>query len=267
MILVIGADGLLGSALLCELRSTGHPALGTSRRGTPGFAPLDLVSASRFEPPQDTRLAFLCAGMDSLAACDRDPQGTAAINVDATIALAKKLAARGIPLVFPSSNYAALPCEYGLQKAAVESASHGPLFASVRLPKILETLRPRFLEWAQSLDSGREIHASPVLRFAPVLLAEATAGLASFASDFRPGLFEAIPDASFSHHEAAVRLALALNRPANSVRKDDAAGLSLFRGTLPSFDSPPDSSFWKFSPASQILDAFVSAIAAGVAGR
>jgi dTDP-4-dehydrorhamnose reductase len=266
MILVIGADGLLGGAVLRLVRTAGHEAMGTSRRGTQGSVPLDLLSPSRFEPPRHTRLAFLCAGIGGLDACDRDPHATAAVNVDTTIAIANLLAARGIPSVFPSSSYAVLPCQYGLQKAAVEAALSGPRFAAVRLRKIVETLRPRFLDWAVSLNSGREIHASPVLRFAPVSVAEAAACLASFATDFRPGVFEAVPDASFSYHEAAVRLALALGRPADLVRDDKAAGLAVFRGTIPSFDPPPGSSCWQFSPALQTLDDSISAIAAEAAG-
>jgi dTDP-4-dehydrorhamnose reductase len=267
MILVIGADGLLGSAVLREVRTAGHEAMGTSRRGTRGFAPLDLLSPSGFEPPRHTRLAFLCAGRGGLDACDRDPRAMAAVNVDATVALANLLAARGILSVFPSSSYAALPCQYGLQKAAVEAALCGPRFAAVRLWKIIETLRPRFLDWAVALSSGREIHASPVLRFAPVAVAEAAACLTSFATEFRPGVFEAFPDASFSYHEAAVRLALALGRPAALVLDDKAAGLAVFRGALPSFDRSPGSSCWQFSPALQTLDVLISAIAAEVAGR
>jgi hypothetical protein len=58
-----------------------------------------------------------------------------------------------------------------------------------------------------------------------------------------------------------------LNCPAESARKEETAGLYLFGRTLQSLDSPPDSSFWKISPASQILDAFFSAIAGGVASR
>ena len=59
----------------------------------------------------------------------------------------------------------------------------------------------------------------------------------------------------------------ALSWPAESVREDETAGLHLFRRALQSLDSPPDSSFWQFPPDSQILDAFFSAIAAGVDSR
>jgi len=38
-------------------------------------------------------------------------------------------------------------------------------------------------------------------------------------------------------------------------------------GTLPSFDTPPDSSFWQFSPALPTLDSFISAIAAEAVDR
>lgn len=267
MILVVGGEGLLGGAVLRALRSAGHEAAGTSVRDKPGFIPLDLAAPFATEPPSATRLAVFCAGIGGLEACDRDPLGTAAVNVEGTVALAKRLADRGIPVVYLSSNYATLLCEYGLQKAAVEAALRGPRFAAVRIPKVLESLRPRVLEWARSLQAGREIHASPVLRFAPVALDEAAACIASLAADFRPGLFEAAPDASFSYHEAAVRLARALKRPADWVRRDETGGLPLFRGLLPSFETAAASSFWQFSPASQTLDHFLAAIADEAVGR
>jgi dTDP-4-dehydrorhamnose reductase len=266
MILVIGAGGFLGGAVFRALRDSGIEAAGTTLSGTGGFLPLDLADLDHFDLPPQTRVALLFTGPGGLDACAVDPATTRALHVDATTCLAKTLAHRGVPVVFPSTNLVFEDCEYGAQKAAVESALHNGNSAIVRITKIVESLRPRFLAWAETLRCGDKIHASPVLRFAPLALDEAVRPFLALAKNFQPGVFQFPPDRSFSYFEAARLLAEKLGRSPELVEPDQAAGLHLFKNPPrylpmePIF--PRDATVWHSSPASEVLDRFLARIAA-----
>ena len=56
------------------------------------------------EPPPQTKAACICAAIARIAACAADPQATSHINVEQTLALVDKLLARGIYVLFLSTN-------------------------------------------------------------------------------------------------------------------------------------------------------------------
>ncbi len=65
---------------------------------------LNLLDPSSWRIEQPVDVAYLCAGVCRMALCEEDPVGTANINIDATLALARKLAANGTFLVYLSTN-------------------------------------------------------------------------------------------------------------------------------------------------------------------
>src|SRR5437016_3263455 len=134
--LVVGADGMIGGALLRRLHAAGRPALGTSRRpdAGQGLMSLDLAAPpDKWDGPL-VAVAYVCAAVTRLEACRRDPHGAARVNVDGTVRLARLLAGQGAFVVFLSTNHvfdgtrpyrppheATCPLnEYGRQKAMAE---------------------------------------------------------------------------------------------------------------------------------------------------
>src|SRR5260370_19562991 len=104
-VLILGASGYVGSALLAYLREQGFPVTGIDA---------GLRSATHIgpQPPRDFRdltadelarfdAVVLLAGHSSVAACDREPRAAFANNVSAFVELVHKL--RGQKLLFASS--------------------------------------------------------------------------------------------------------------------------------------------------------------------
>ena len=56
-----------------------------------------------WEPPPGTSTVYLCAAVSQIDACERDPSGSARINVENTIAVAERCAAAGAFVVFLST--------------------------------------------------------------------------------------------------------------------------------------------------------------------
>lgn len=278
--LVVGADGLIGASLAESLRHAGHEVLGTSRRKQSGGLMLDLAKAEEFQAPPGIEIAFICAGIGSLFECAQSPEATARVNVVGTAFLAQQLAERGGKVVYLSTNLVfdgSAPaaetsdpvkpcCEYGRQKAELESRLEGDDYACVRLTKVAESLASRFAGWRSELRQGKRIAVSEKLRFSPVSLEETVQALAEFARDFRPGVFHTSGDEDFSYHEAALSLAHELSLPAELIETDPAAGSNLFE-PMPDFATlavrgPDGSSCWRFSPSSVTLDDFTRRLAA-----
>src|SRR6185436_13593934 len=91
-----------------RLRAGGDVVAATTRRldGVAADRPfLDLSSPlDGWEPPPGTQAACVVAAVARLAACHADPVGSARVNVTQTIALCERLIARGVYLLFLSTN-------------------------------------------------------------------------------------------------------------------------------------------------------------------
>ncbi len=191
MWLLVGGDSEIGAATHRHLRARGFPVAATTRRA-------DRVSAERpfldlaapldaFEPPKGTRRACVFAAVARLAACNADPSGSALINVTQTLALAERLIARGIAVLFLSTNQvfdgntphmpADAPVspisEYGRQKARMETGlrqhmdRHARL-AVLRLAKVVSPDMPLIRGWIGRLRAGEPIRAFHDMSIAPV---------------------------------------------------------------------------------------------------
>jgi dTDP-4-dehydrorhamnose reductase len=135
-VVVIGADGTIGSALVCRLNEAGMDVWQTTRRrDCPGKHHLDLSdSREDWNLPISGTFAYLLAGQTSTAWCQANRDQARAINVDGTVSLAKELIDRGIRVIFVSSSLVFDGClpatkadhpksprtEYGRQKAEAE---------------------------------------------------------------------------------------------------------------------------------------------------
>ena len=203
MWLLIGGDSEIGTATHQFLKSRDIASAATTRRKERVAADrpfLDFAAPlDDWEPPAGTTAACFFAAIARIAACDADPQGSARVNVTQTIALADKLMARGISVLFLSTNQVfdgTVPnvppdaphspvTEYGRQKARTETAlqarmAQGKPAAILRLAKIVSPDMPLLRGWIDALAAGKSIRAFRDMTMAPaetVMVAEAIAAL------------------------------------------------------------------------------------------
>lgn len=205
--LVVGGDSLVGSELRVYCRKLGLTVEATSRRTAPGAVFLDL------DDPDFTRVlhgrydvAFVCAAVTSMQACQGDPARSRRVNVDNTLGLMRRLADRGTHLVFLSSSQVfdgetprpdeAAPTapknEYGAQKLAVEQAIEREALpaAVLRVTKIL-TNRPVgvFKGWFEALAKGQPVLAATNMALSPVMVADVAEAAGRLAAGRRRGIW------------------------------------------------------------------------------
>jgi dTDP-4-dehydrorhamnose reductase len=237
VILVTGASGLIGGALVQRLRSEGFDVLTPSREGSAGET-LDLDHVSSAALPAELQTAFLCAWHGGVAEAAHDPQGTRRTNVEGNLELVGRLRKAGTNVVFlstslvfsganTSANGSLSPCcAYGEQKAAVEAGLDVRHDAIVRVTKVGETLMPRLSQWATTLRAGGRVAAAGHLRVAPVVLEEVGEGLLALARDFEPGTYQMSARQDHSYLDLAESIAAQVG---GEVVDDPAAGADVFR--------------------------------------
>lgn len=239
MHLVIGSNGLIGTALRTLFDAEGAPYLATSRLLTSERLALDLAA-----DPQDWRLprgvttAFLCAAETKLDACDTEPLRTASINVSRTADLAGQLVSRGAFVVYPSSNLVfdgsraiyrpddpLTPLtEYGRQKAAAEEklAGLGEGVAIVRLTKVLHPGMGLFRDWKASLLRGEVIRPFGNLFISPLSPAFVARALRAIAERKLSGITQLSGDRQISYADCAWALAEGLGCNSRLVQPAEA---------------------------------------------
>jgi dTDP-4-dehydrorhamnose reductase len=249
--LVVGADSMIGGALCESLRACGAEVAGTvlADPPPPGCIHLDLTDPPERWPltgPADA--GYLCAAITSLDACRRDPQGTARINLGASVEMARRLIASGAFVVFLSSNAvydgstafrraADPPCpttEYGRQKAEAERQLLAlGATAVLRITKVLAPQTGLFAGWRASLESGRPIRPFSDMVMAPVSLPFAVEALVRIGAARRPGIYQLSADRDISYLEAACRVAARLDADAKLIEPATANSAGLVLETVP----------------------------------
>ena len=237
VILVTGAGGLIGGALVARLRSEGHEVWAPSRSKR-NSAGLDLDQPDGGTFPEAIQTAFLCAWRGGVVEAAQDEQGTWRTNVEGNLALIKRLREQSVNMVFLSTSlvfaggetsaHAPLSpcCRYAEQKAAVEGALDPRRDVIVRITKVGETLLPRMRQWAASLRAEGSIVAARALRLAPVLLDEVVDGLAGIARHPLPGIYHMSARRDHSYFDLAASLSSVVG---GVVADDPGAGKDVFR--------------------------------------
>jgi dTDP-4-dehydrorhamnose reductase len=241
--LVVGADGMVGNALLTRLRQTGLCVLGTTRRRehvNEDCLHLDLADdLQQWRPPQPVDVAILCAAETRSQACKNNPAQSANINVKGILQLARNLQSRGAFVIFLSTNQVfdgsvpfrspRDPCcpvtEYGRQKAEVERqlSQAGAPGAIVRLTKILGPRTPLFATWAEALRRGQSIQPFSDMPLAPVPLSCVVSILLLIAGRRLPGIFQVSGDRDITYEAAARTGASAIGADPRLVKPVKAA--------------------------------------------
>ncbi len=247
--LVVGGDGMIGRALTARAGRDGRTVLATTRRrkeAGPSRPYLELAQdPASWTLPEPVSVAFLLAAASNQASCCADPAVSRRINVDRTVALARRLAGQGAFVVFTSTNLvfdgekAGYPTgaspsptsEYGRQKAEAEQhlLALGPAVAVVRLTKVLSADMPLIGGWIEKLGNGEPIEAFTDLICAPMPAGYVAEALALIGAAGRGGLFHLSGADEVSYADLARSLARRLGADGDLVRPvtSTEAGLRL----------------------------------------
>lgn len=253
--LVVGAEGMIGEALMRHLARAGTPVMGTTRHRARVSATaliLDLesdVTAWRPEPRPD--VAYLCAAVTSLERCRVDPVRSRRINVDNTAVVAGSLVSAGSFVVFPSTNLVfdgARPLrragdemcpltEYGGQKAEAEQRllALGEAVVIVRLTKVLAATSPLIEGWVRALRRQQTIRALVDMPMAPLPLEFVVQVLHRVAQARLPGILQVSGAEDITYHEFARRLAQRLGVSPSLVQGMTAAEAGLGAEGIPRY--------------------------------
>jgi dTDP-4-dehydrorhamnose reductase len=284
--LVVGADALIGQALVFRLRNLGFNVIGTTRRPAKfGHHRLNLAEPIDVDSiPRHISVAYLLASITSIAACEIDPMGTRFINVNQSLLLAEALHRSGTHVVIVSTNLvldgqapraradaAYEPQnEYGTQKAELERSllAAGKDVSVLRTTKIAESLTGLLQGWTKDLEQGRVIHPFSDLRCSPLPLAYIVDALVRLGNMRAEGLFQISADRDLSYLEIATVLADQFDGNASArVIGRTAAEMGVILPAKPSYttlDSLPTESTLGLSPifASDVVHALAKKIVA-----
>jgi dTDP-4-dehydrorhamnose reductase len=227
-VLVVGASGTLGAAIVAALELQGRRVFRASRRGDAETAGLDLSKNAEAWPlPAGIVVAHLCAAVTSIAECRDRPDAARAVNVEGIVTLARRLVATGSRVVFPSTNMVFAGDQpfarhdaprsprtaYGRMKAEAEHRllDLGEAVRVVRLSKVLGRRVPLFENWRTALAAGAPIHPIADMAIAPVLLARAADALVRAGDDGADRIVHLSATGDVSYADVARRLAVIMD--------------------------------------------------------
>lgn len=230
-VLIVGGDSQIGRALSADLPGLGWSATATTRR------PDAAAHAIRFDlsaPPDAwpelprADAAVLCAAATRQRDCEDDPAGTARVNRDGAIRLARRLTDAGAFVLLlstvavfdgrrPYRRHDEAPCPanaYGRQKAEAEEAVLEDRSAAVlRLSKVMGPDMPLLAHWVAELRNDRAITAFDDAGFAPVSARFVVGLVDRILRCRRHGIYHASGDRDLPYATFAAMLCDALRAP------------------------------------------------------
>jgi dTDP-4-dehydrorhamnose reductase len=256
MFLIVGGDSEIGAAACRTMKAQGVAVAATTRRHdqvAPDRPFLDLSAPlDDWAPPPGTRAVCLCAAIARLAACAEDPQGSAHINVVQTLALAETCLARGIAVLFLSTNQVfdgRTPHEraeaahspvsaYGRQKARAEAAllrqmESGAPVAILRLAKVVSDTMPLIDGWIKDLTAAKPIRVFSDLKLAPTPADLVCTAIAALLQDRARGIFQLTGPRDVSYADIGGFLAAYLDADPKLVNQTSARAAGLPEGATP----------------------------------
>jgi dTDP-4-dehydrorhamnose reductase len=256
MFLIVGGDSEIGAAACRAMKAQGLSVAATTRRRdrvAPDRPFLDLAAPlDDWAPPPGTQAVCLCAAIARLSACADDPEGSARINVVQTLALAQACFARGIAVLFLSTNQvfdgrapheraeaAHSPVsEYGRQKARAEAALLGQMesgapVAILRLAKVVSDTMPLIGGWIKDLTAARPIRVFNDLKLAPTPTDLVCTAIAALLQDRARGIFQLTGPRDVSYADIGGFLAAYLDADPKLVNQTSARAAGLPEGATP----------------------------------
>jgi dTDP-4-dehydrorhamnose reductase len=194
-VLVVGSDGLIGSAVMEGLRARGAGVTGTTRRVDQEGTQWDLAREGIPEALVDREfdLVVIAAGVTTLEACESDPQAARTVNVERPLEICRRWGRSGTRVVglstslvfdgetqFPEPTDATRPVtEYGRQKESMEDSMlrEGTNVVILRLTKVVSPDWSRLVEWRGRLSRGLTVPAFSDTGFSPVLLSDVVSSI------------------------------------------------------------------------------------------
>ncbi len=222
--LIVGADSIIGNALITYLQRAGEHVVGTTRRPEKidedhVYLDLSKDNLEKWQCPTSISVAVILAGVTKLEDCRRDSRSSKRVNVEGVSALIKNLVSKGIFVVYLSTNQIfdgskpyCLPnepvspmTEYGRQKAETEQqiSQWGDSVAIVRLTKILSSQITLFAAWSEALKSSKTIHPFSDMVMAPVPQSSVLSILKLITDMRLPGITQVSGNRDISYAEAA----------------------------------------------------------------
>jgi dTDP-4-dehydrorhamnose reductase len=238
------------------MTAQGKAVAATTRRSdrvAPDRPFLDLAAPlDNWAPPPGTQAVCLCAAIARLTACADDPEGSAHINVVQTLALADKLLARGIAVLFLSTNQvfdgntpherAEAPhspvSAYGRQKARAEAAllrqmDNGAPVAVLRLAKVVSDTMPLIGGWIRDLTAGKPIRVFNDLALAPTPTDLVCTAITALLQDRARGIFQLTGPRDVTYADIGGFLAAYLDADQKLVTQASAREAGLPQGATP----------------------------------
>jgi len=229
-ILIVGGDSEIATAAAAHLRASGYTVAATTRRPERVAADRPFLDLSRpvedWPIPDGIGAVCFCAAIARLNDCANDPQASALVNVTRTVALADRLLAHGIPILFLSTDKvfdgtrarvpaATPPCpvsEYGRQKAAAEAAlsermREGAPVTVLRLAKIVSPGMALLRQWIVRLTDGESIRAFNDMMMAPTPVVLAAAAIERLLAGPNSGIFQLSGPRDVAYSHVALHLA------------------------------------------------------------
>ena len=257
MFLIVGGDSEVGTAAASALRRH-ERTLTTTRRpdvGADDCIRLDLAGdLATWEPPAGISAACICAAVARLADCANDPAASARVNVTGTLALAERLLARDIFVLFLSTNQVfdgtvphvpanaptAPISEYGRQKARTEAAlrarmDRGAPVAILRLSKVVSAQSKPLSDWMAALAAGKPIHP-PAFRdmtLAPTPIDAVARAITALMRERASGVFQLTGPRDVTYAETARFVAERLGADPALVATGSVANAALADGAAP----------------------------------
>jgi dTDP-4-dehydrorhamnose reductase len=256
MFLIVGGDSEIGAAASRAMTAQGLPVVATTRRRdrvAPDRPYLDLAAPlDGWAPPPGTQAVCLCAAIARLAACADDPEGSAHVNVAQTLALADTLLARGIAVLFLSTNQVfdgsvphqradaphAPVSEYGRQKARAEAAllramQQGAPVAILRLAKVVSDTMPLIGGWIGDLSAAKPIRAFADMTLAPTPTEQVCAAISVLLQARARGIFQFTGPRDVTYADVGRFLAATLGAAPGLVQETSAHSAGLPEGATP----------------------------------
>jgi dTDP-4-dehydrorhamnose reductase len=258
MFLLIGGDSEIGAATERFLTARGRPVAATTRRPERASADrplLDLAAPlDAWEPPAGTRAVCVFAAIARLAACADDPAGSAHINVTQTLMLIERLVARGIYVLFLSTNQvfdgntpnvpadaAACPIsEYGRQKARVEAVlrehrQRGAPVAILRLAKVVSRRMPLIEGWIEAVSAGRPLRAFHDMTLAPTPTDMVSAAIGVLLDERAGGIYQLTGPRDVTYADVARFVTTQIGANPSLVEETSALDAGLPQGSTPRY--------------------------------
>jgi dTDP-4-dehydrorhamnose reductase len=256
MFLLVGGDSEIATATAAHLRRHGAGVIATTRRRERVAEDrpfLDLAERlDDWRPPPDLAAACIFAAIARIPDCARDPAGSAFVNVSQTVALAERLLAHGVPVLFLSTDKVfdggrpSMPAdaplrpitEYGRQKAAAETAlralrTAGAPVSILRFAKIVSPGMSLLRDWKAALAASRPVGAFADLVAAPTPVEMAAAAVAALLAERQSGVFQLSGPRDVTYAEIALRLADRVGAPPALVQPRSAYDAGMPEGSTP----------------------------------